>query len=117
MSIRIQAGNNVETYLALVAWGSVPLRQEWPRCGGYLHGHGWCWRQVDKILVAVALRVRRVKCSACGSTHVCLPHFLAPGRIFTLAVIETQVAAYVSIDQSLRRVESAAAGGQGEPPS
>jgi hypothetical protein len=46
---------------------------------------------------------------------VCLPHFLAPRRIFTLAAIETQVAAYASTEQSLRRVALAAAGGVGEP--
>lgn len=58
---------------------------------------------------------RRVKCTACGGTHVCLPHFLAPGRIFTLAAIETQVTSYVSTEQSLRRVAHSAAGGEGEP--
>gem|GEM_PF-6052253 len=65
--------------------------------------------------MAVDLRVRRVKCSACGGTHVCLPHFLAPGRIFTLAAIEAQVTTYISTDQSLRRVALDAAGGEGEP--
>jgi len=110
MSILIQAGDTVKAYLAHSAEGKVPLPRECPSCGGYLHGHGWCWRQVVEVVVAVALRVRRVKCSACGDTHVCLPHFLAPRRIFTLAAIEQQVVAYVSTPQSLRRVAAAVTG-------
>ena len=115
MSMLIQAGDGVKAYLERVAAGTVPLPRECPVCGGYLHGHGWSWRQVVEVLMAVPLRVRRVKCSACGGTHVCLPHFLAPGRIFTLAAIEAQVTTYVSTDQSLRRVALGAADGVGEP--
>lgn len=115
MSILIQAGDHVKAYLACLADATVPLPRECPRCSGYLHGHGWCSRQVVDEAAAVVLRVRRVKCSACGSTHICLPHFLASKRLFTLAAIETQVTAYVATEQSLRRVAHAAAGGEGEP--
>lgn len=93
----------------------MPLPRECPECGGYLHGHGWCWRQVVEVVVAAALRVRRVKCSACRGTHICLPHFLAPRRIFTLAAIESQVVAYVTTEQSLRQVARMATDGVGEP--
>jgi len=110
MSILIQAGDTVKTYLAHTAAGTVPLPRECPSCGGYLHSHGWFSRQVVEVLEAVALRLRRVKCTACGHTHVCVPHFLAPRRIFTSAAIEQQMVDYLSTPQSLRQVATAATG-------
>jgi hypothetical protein len=114
VSILIQAGNDVNAYFALVANGDVPLPRICPVCAGHLHGHGWCHRQVVAAEEAVELPVRRVKCSACGQTHVCLPHFLVPRRIFALPVIEAQVGTYLFTQRSLRQV--AADGFGGEPP-
>jgi hypothetical protein len=114
VSILIQAGNDVNAYFALVATGDVPLPRVCPACAGHLHGHGWCHRQVAEAEEAVLLPVRRVKCSACGQTHVCLPHFLVPRRIFALPSIEAQVGTYLFTERSLRQV--AASGSVGEPP-
>jgi len=63
---------------------------------------------------AVVVRVRRVKCRECNDTHVCLPQFLIPRRVFTAALIEAQVSAYVSTLRSLRQIAST--GWEGDPP-
>jgi hypothetical protein len=70
-------GNNVKEYQQNYPVLLSRITPVCPICGGRCHSHCWYDRKVRGPDTTV-IKILRVKCTQCGSTHAILPDFLFP---------------------------------------
>jgi Domain of unknown function (DUF6431) len=89
--IVVDFGEDVQHYAEKFADLVVPHPPACPQCAasGQLIGHGSYGRTVTDPTQAVAIRVRRLLCTACRHTLALLPSFCLPFRHYQAATIQT----------------------------
>lgn len=91
MIIVVNLSDDVQRYAEEFAELLFPRPASCPQCGapGKLVGHGSYPRAVTTPTDAVAIRVKRLLCTACRHTLALLPSFCLPFRHYQTATIQT----------------------------
>lgn len=89
--IVVDCGEDVQHYAETFADLVVLPPPVCPQCAvaGRLIGHGSYGRTLTDATRAVAIRVKRLLCTACRHTHALLPTFCLPFRHYQTATIQT----------------------------
>jgi uncharacterized protein DUF6431 len=106
MVIVVDCGDDVQQYVAHFAGWVVPHPATCPHCAvaDRLVGHGSYPRTVSAPARALAIRVRRLRCTACGRTVALLPAFCLPFRHYSTATMQTVLALRVEGPTSWSRI-------------
>lgn len=107
MPIVVDCGADVQRYLRAFAAHALPRPPTCPRCAaaGHLVGHGSYPRHVTSPTEVVAIRVRRLLCTACRHTVSLLPSFCLPFRHYATATVQAVLALRVEAHASWREVQ------------
>jgi hypothetical protein len=108
MPIVVDCGEDVQRYVREFAERALPRPPACPHCAaaGHLVGHGSYSRRVVDPTQVIAIRVRRLLCTACRHTLSLLPSFCLPFRHYATATIQTVLALRVEVHASWRAVHA-----------
>jgi len=89
--IVVDFGDDVQRYAQQFAGFVFPQLPPCPACAeaGHMIGHGSYPRTVCAPSQAIAIRVKRVRCTACQHTCALLPTFCLPFRHYATATMQT----------------------------
>jgi hypothetical protein len=91
MVIVVDSGDDVQRYAQEFAQLRFPVPAACPHCAvvGRLIGHGSYGRAVAEPSRTIAIRIKRLLCTACRHTFSLVPSFCLPWRHYATATIQT----------------------------
>jgi hypothetical protein len=108
MLIVVDGGDDVQRYAREFSALAFPRPPACPRCAvaGHLIGHGSYPRTVADPIQAVAIRIKRLLCTACRHTLSLLPTFCLPCRHYATATIQAVLTVRVEAHGSWREARA-----------